>query len=190
MLLIAIESSTATSSVAVLDDRRVLASATCGMGKRHNEFLVPAIEFCLAQSASTVADVTAVAVGVGPGLYTGMRVGMATARMFASARDLPMVGVSGLDALAATVRGSRVVVPTIDARRGEVFWSLHVGDRVSDPEVGKVAELISQIEDIHGPVHVVGDPDGKVLADLVAANLPDVTIGGSGDGHLEQQRQE
>lgn len=163
MLVLAIETSTQRGSVALADDRGPVASATLGVPRRHGEFVAPAIRFLLEQSGRTVDDVTAVAVGIGPGLFTGLRVGLATASAFASARRLPTVGISGLDVLAFTHRHTnRLIAATVDARRGEVFCALYRPtpggvERVRDPEVLTPEELGGELEAMADTVLVVGD---------------------------------
>lgn len=172
MLVLAIETSTQRGSVALADDRGAVASADLSVPRRHGEFVAPAIEFLLAQSGRTVGDVTAVAVGIGPGLFTGLRVGIATAATFAAARRLPTVGISGLDVVAFTNRHTnRLIAATVDARRGEVFVALYRPtpggvECVRPPHVMKPDELGAEL-DAHGePVLLVGGG-----AELVAAHV-------------------
>lgn len=163
MLLLGIESSTPRSSVALADDERILASAALGVDRRHGEFLAPAIQFCLQQAGRGVEDVTGVAVGLGPGLYTGLRIGIATAQAFAAARNLPVVGMVGLDVLAFQVRHvRRLVCAAIDARRGEIFWAFYRPapggmQRTTDLRVGAPDNLAAEIEGAGEDCLVVGD---------------------------------
>jgi tRNA threonylcarbamoyladenosine biosynthesis protein TsaB len=163
MLLLGIETSTSRSSVALVDQDRVVASASLGMPRRHGEFVAPAISFCLAQAGVDATRVTGVVVGLGPGLFTGLRVGIATAQAFAAARKLPVVGLSGLDVLAFRVRYTRrLICATIDARRGELFWALYRSSpggvqRIGDLQVGKIDQLTAELEATGEEVLVVGD---------------------------------
>lgn len=163
MLLLAIESSTRRSSVALVDDQRVVASATLSLPQRHGEFLAPAIDFCLTQAQSSPSDVTGVVAGVGPGLFTGLRVGLATAQAFAAARKLPVVGINGLDVLAFGARTSRrAIVATIDARRKELFWAIYDGlpggvTRRGEPSVGSVETMMAEVEALGQDVLYVGE---------------------------------
>ena len=163
MLILGIESSTARSSVALADDRRVVASASLGVDQRHGEFLVPAVEFCLNQVQAGAGDVTGVAVGLGPGLYTGLRVGIATAQAFASARKLPTVGLNGLDVLAFRSRHvRRLICAVIDARRKELYWSFYRCapggvQRVTEVRLGGVEKLAGEIEGAGEEVLVIGE---------------------------------
>jgi tRNA threonylcarbamoyladenosine biosynthesis protein TsaB len=163
VLILGIESSTPRSSVALVGEDTVLASASLGVDRRHGEFLAPAIDFCLRQVGAAPADVTGVAVGVGPGLYTGLRVGVATATTFAAARDLPVVGISGLDVLAFQERHTRrLICAALDARRGELFWAFYRCapggvQRESELTVGTPESLAAEIEGAGEECLVVGD---------------------------------
>lgn len=163
MLLLAVETATPRSSVALVDRDGVIATATLGVPRRHGEFLAPAVAFCLAQTDRTVADVTGVAVGVGPGLYTGLRVGMAFAQAFAQAKRLPVVGLSGLDVLGFSMRHSKLpIFATIDARRSQLYWARYNRvpggvQRAGALQVGTADDLIADIVSVAGEVLLVGD---------------------------------
>jgi tRNA threonylcarbamoyladenosine biosynthesis protein TsaB len=163
MLVLAIETSTARSSVALVEADRVVASAGLGVARRHGEFLGPAIRFCLEQSGLGVDRISGVAVGIGPGLFTGLRVGIATAQTFAAARGLPVVGLSGLDVLAFQVRStSRLICATIDARRGELFWAFYRHapggvQREGELRLGTIDALIADLGATGEEILVVGD---------------------------------
>lgn len=163
MLVLGIESSTARGSVALADHRGPVAAASLSVPRRHGEFLAPAIAFVLAQAGRTVEDITAVAVGIGPGLFTGLRVGLATAGTLAAARRVPVVGISGLDVLAFQHRHStRLIAATVDARRGEVFVSLYRPtpggvEQITQPRVGSPDDVAAELSAQDGPVLVVGD---------------------------------
>lgn len=163
MLILGLETSTARSSVALVDGERVVASAAVGVPRRHAEFLGPAIEFCLEQGQVTAEDVTGVAVGLGPGRFTGLRIGIATAQSFAEGRRLPVVGLSGLDVLAFNVRHARkLICAALDARRGELYWAFYRSapggvQRQTDLRVGDVDKLAAEIEGAGEACLVIGD---------------------------------
>jgi tRNA threonylcarbamoyladenosine biosynthesis protein TsaB len=172
MLVLGLETSTSRSSVALVDHERVVASASLGMPRRHGEFLAPAISFCLEQAGVDASRITGVAVGLGPGLFTGLRVGIATAQAFAAARRLPVVGLAGLDVLAFRVRYSRRSICTaIDARRGELFWARYRTSpggvqRVGDLQVGTVQQLAAELEATGEETLVIGDGALRYRAEL------------------------
>lgn len=121
MKLLAIETSTPGASIAVVDDRTTLAAASRIDRTGHASFLVPAIDFCFHQVGWNPQDLDGVVVDVGPGLYTGIRVGLATAQGLAAAFGIPLIPVSSVDAIALEAKtGHRLVWTIVDVRRGEV----------------------------------------------------------------------
>ncbi len=132
---------------------RPLAARVTVDARAHNEVLTPQILACLDIAGRTRADLDAVVVGVGPGPFTGLRVGMATGAAFGDALGIPVYGVCSLDAIAAdawrdlTGPDAELLVVT-DARRREVYWARYRsgGDglgfvRVADPQVSKPGDL-------------------------------------------------
>src|SRR5579872_6059190 len=142
MIVLGIETATAQVGCALGGHEGVLASFHAARGRRHAEILTPAIAFICEQAQIPLAEVGVVAVDVGPGLFTGLRVGVATAKALAQALRVPMVGLSSLDLLAYPARStSRLIAAVVDARRGEVFSALYRQvpggvQRVSEPSVG------------------------------------------------------
>jgi tRNA threonylcarbamoyladenosine biosynthesis protein TsaB len=167
VIVLGIETSTARSSVALVVDGEVVAHEHRVDARGHGAFLAPAMRRCLdaAPRRDGALAVDALAVGTGPGLYTGLRVGLATAGAFAAARGLPIVGIGGMDALAVGCGVvDRTVVTTLDARRGQLFWAVHEPRdgalvRIDGPTVGARAELETLLERIarSGPVQLVGE---------------------------------
>jgi tRNA threonylcarbamoyladenosine biosynthesis protein TsaB len=151
MLIIGIDTATAQVSVAIGGHEGVLASTQSLRGKQHAEVLTPAIEFTCRQARIELSEISVVAVDLGPGLFTGLRVGVASAKAMAHALNLPMIGVSSLDLLAFPVRfTSRLIVATIDARRGELFYAFYRQvpggvQRISEHQVGSPDDLASEI---------------------------------------------
>src|SRR5919106_6833549 len=126
MLVLGIETSTAVSSVALGTEQGTVGAAQVSRGKGHAEFLVPAIRYIAGESDVQMRSVAGVAVGLGPGLFTGMRVGVATAKSIAQALRVPIVGIPSLDLLAYGVRyTTRLICAVVDARRGEVFTAFY-----------------------------------------------------------------
>ena len=175
MLILGIETSTSASSVCLGSERGVLAAASLGRANAHGEFLAPAIDFCLRQARTDVTALAGVAVGLGPGLFTGMRVGIATAQTLAHARRLPVVGLPSLDLLAFGARHvRRVVCSVLDARRGELFWAFYRPapgglQRVSDFRVGPPPKLAGEVEALGDDVLCIGDGAGVNQALLESA---------------------
>jgi tRNA threonylcarbamoyladenosine biosynthesis protein TsaB len=126
VIILGIETATQQVGCALGGIEGVLASFHSAKGRRHAETLTPAIEFLCKQARVDIKEVSVVAVDVGPGLFTGLRVGIAAAKAIAQALRVPMIGLSSLDLLAFPLRHcSRLVVPVIDARRGEVFTAMY-----------------------------------------------------------------
>jgi tRNA threonylcarbamoyladenosine biosynthesis protein TsaB len=120
MKILAIETSTPGSSVAVVEDRTTLAAASRIDRMGHAGFLVPAIDFCFDQVGWSPQDLDAVVVDVGPGLYTGLRVGLATAQALGAAFGIPIIPATSVDAIALEARtGHRLIWSIVDVRRGE-----------------------------------------------------------------------
>ena len=121
MRIVAVEAATASSSVALVDRGGVVASARRIDRRGHIGFLVPALHFCFSQAGWKPADIDVVAVDVGPGLFSGIRAGLATAQALAGAVGVPLIPVSSLDAVAlGAATGHRRVWSVVDVRRGEV----------------------------------------------------------------------
>lgn len=143
MLLLALDTATPTLVAGIArwsagQDAEVLAERAVPSGTRHAELLTPTIQGVLADAGLALSDVEAVVAGLGPGPYTGLRVGVVTAAALADARGLPVVGVCSLDAIGT---GARTVVT--DARRKEVYWAGYDerGARVDGPGVVRPEQL-------------------------------------------------
>jgi tRNA threonylcarbamoyladenosine biosynthesis protein TsaB len=151
VLLLALDTSTAQVSVAFGDGAAVLGSVQLAGGRRHAEQLAPAIEYLRGECRVSLDHLAAIAVGTGPGLFTGLRVGVATAKVMAQALRIPLVGVPSLDLVAYPLRHSeRTVVAVLDARRREVFAARYQPvpggvQRVSDYGVHAPAELVADL---------------------------------------------
>ena len=163
MLILGIESAGAQVGCAVGGHEGVLASAHSGRGRRHAEALAPQIEFVCRQAGIELSEVGAVAVDVGPGLFTGLRVGIATAVALAYALGVPMIPVPSLDLMAFPARWTtRLIVPALDARRGELFTALFRRvpggiQRVREADVGTPDELSAELEALDEPTLLLGD---------------------------------
>ncbi|MBF0527896.1 MAG: tRNA (adenosine(37)-N6)-threonylcarbamoyltransferase complex dimerization subunit type 1 TsaB [Deltaproteobacteria bacterium] len=122
MKILALDTSTQIGSLALLDKGQVLAQADLPRGETHSITLLPALRDMLALRNLSVHDLDLVAVGLGPGSFTGLRIGLSTAKGLAWAAGKPLVGVSTLDALAwAMPPGHNSICPVIDGRRRQVF---------------------------------------------------------------------
>ena len=151
VLILGIETATERVSVAIGGHEGVLGLFEIDRGRRHAETLVPAIEFLCRQADITLEEFGCVAVDVGPGLFTGMRVGIATGKALAQALRIPMIGVSSLDLLAFPLRHTdKTIAAVVDARRGELFYAFYRQvpggvQRVTEPRVGRADDLVADL---------------------------------------------
>lgn len=151
MLILGIETATQQVSVALGGHEGVIGLLEIARGRRHAETLVPAIDFLCAQADIGLDEIGLVAVDIGPGLFTGMRVGLATGKALAQALRVPMIGISSLDLLAFPHRRSdRVLVPVVDARKGEVFYAMYRQvpgglQQVVPPSAAPVDDLVADL---------------------------------------------
>jgi tRNA threonylcarbamoyladenosine biosynthesis protein TsaB len=163
MLILGIETATPAVSVAIGGHEGVLGQIEIARGRRHAETLTPSIEFLCAQTDIAIAEFGAIAVDIGPGLFTGMRVGLAAAKAMAQALRVPMIGISSLDLLAFPLRhADRTIVAVIDARKGEVFSAVYRPvpggvQRVTEPTCGSVDDLVGELLARDQQVVFVGD---------------------------------
>ncbi|MBT0767894.1 tRNA (adenosine(37)-N6)-threonylcarbamoyltransferase complex dimerization subunit type 1 TsaB [Kineosporia sp. J2-2] len=144
LLTLALDTASATVSVAVHDGDRVLAERAGERTGKHAEQLTPLIETVLAEAGATRADLTGIVAGVGPGPFTGLRVGVVTARVLGYALDLEVTGVCSLDAVAlgAVNAGAEgTFVAAMDARRREVYWARYEVTEIGGRRVPVRAEL-------------------------------------------------
>ena len=166
MIVLGIETSTPQTSVALGTERELLGCVQVA-GRSRQEAVTPALERLLHWSGLDLGKVGGVAVGIGPGLFTGLRVGVETAKTLAQVLRVPILGISSLDALAFGVRHTQKrIVAVIDGRRGEVFWSTYrtvPGGvvRETEPAVAKPDHLVAELEASPGEVLAAGN--GAIL---------------------------
>ncbi len=152
MLILGITTSTAQVGCAIGGHEGVLGAIHSARGRRHAETLTPAIEFLCRQSRVELSDIGAIAVDLGPGMFTGLRVGVAAGKALSHARRLPMIGVTSLDLLAFPLRhSSRRIVCALDAGRGEIFHASYRQSpggvqRITSPQVASPDELASELQ--------------------------------------------
>ena len=152
MLVLAFDTATPAVTIALHDGTHVLAETTTVDARRHGELLASSIDAVLAEAGASRLDISAVAAGTGPGPYTGLRVGLVTARVLGSALRVPVYGVCTLDVIAAdvvtmgTAAGQGFIVAT-DARRREVYWARYdaCGHRLNGPAVGFPADVAETV---------------------------------------------
>lgn len=182
MLILGLESATAQVGCAIGGHEGVLASSHSARGKRHAENLIPAVEFVCRQARIELSEISCVAVDNGPGLFTGLRVGVASGKAIAQALRVPMIAVSSLDLLAFPLRFTdRRIAAVIDARRSEVFWAFYRQvpggiQRLSEPTVGTPDELAAELLAEPGETILAGDGAIRYAEELSA--LPGIELAG------------
>ena len=148
-MLLAFDTSSAAVTVALASPTgEVLASSSTVDALRHGELLAPAIAAALATAGCTPRDLTRIAVGVGPGPFTGLRVGLVTARTMADVLGIEVVGVCSLDILALQSPVEQPIAVATDARRKEIYWALYDSPaadgsrrRIEGPAVDRPADV-------------------------------------------------
>ncbi|MFE6663095.1 tRNA (adenosine(37)-N6)-threonylcarbamoyltransferase complex dimerization subunit type 1 TsaB [Streptomyces sp. NPDC057697] len=150
MLLLAVDTATPAVTVALHDGKSVVAESGQVDARRHGELLLPAVDRVLAEAGTALDAVTDVVVGVGPGPYTGLRVGLVTAAAFGSALSVPVHGLCTLDGLAYAAGRAGLEGPfavATDARRKEVYWARYDDPRTraTAPAVDRPADIAAQL---------------------------------------------
>ena len=180
MLILAFETSAKAASVALMKDGVLLGEGYQNTGLTHSQTLMVMAEQLLRQCGKTVADVTAAAVAAGPGSFTGVRIGVAAAKGFAWAKELPCYGVSTLEAMALSLGiFEGTVCACMDARRAQVYnglFSVKNGEisRISEDRAISIADLSAELQNIQGPIYLVGD--GAELVKRTLTELPDLIL--------------
>ena len=162
MIVVAIETSTPQTSVAIGSDRQIVGNISLA-GQARQEAVTPALDQLLEWTGVRLSQVGGIAVGIGPGLFTGLRVGVETAKTLAQVLAVPIVGITSLDALAFAVRHThKLIVAVVDGRRGEVFYAIYRSlpggvVRGHDYTVATPDHLCAELETIPGEMLAVGD---------------------------------
>jgi tRNA threonylcarbamoyladenosine biosynthesis protein TsaB len=184
MRILAIETATPLASAAVIDRSGLLAETVMRAPRHHLEWLLPAVNEMLDHLGTTSDSIEGLAVSWGPGGFTGLRIGIATAAGWAQARALPVIGIGTLEALARVPGVEGLVLPVLDAHRGEVAGALYrldgsgAGECLVPPTVGSAPALAARVGTYPGPVLVIGDGLAKFGGVILAALGPRARTGG------------
>jgi len=145
VLALAIDTSSAAVTAAIVEvsgEAAVRAERVTLNARGHGEMLAPGIAACLADAGATPSDLAAIVVGTGPGPFTGLRVGLVTAAVFAQTLGIPAYGVCSLDAIGDACRDEPALLVVADARRKEVYWARYAhGVRAGEPSVDRPADV-------------------------------------------------
>ncbi len=167
MKIVAIDSSGLVASVAILDGDTILAQYSVNYKKTHSQTLLPMLAEITQMTEFEIADLDAIAVAKGPGSFTGLRIGSATAKGLGQALVKPIIEIPTLDAMAYQMYGvERVICPLMDARRGQVYTGLYRFERsggetkfcILEPQCAvSVEEIVQKVNEIGCPVIYLGD---------------------------------
>lgn len=181
MKILSFDSTAKVASVAVTEGERVLLQYSIDNGLTQSELLLPMAEAALKALRINFSDIGAYAVTVGPGSFTGVRIGVSLVKGLAFGRNVPCVPVSTLEALAENLRSlSGIIVPCMDARRSQVYTAIFSSDkdditRLCEDSAISISDLGERLREYDGtPIYLVGDGYDivyKALSDLGLKNL-------------------
>lgn len=182
MKTLAIDTSNQTLAVAVVDGQEVLGQSQTMAIKNHSTALMPAIDGLMQAVGMAPKELEQIVVAKGPGSYTGLRIGVTTAKTLAQTLNIPLIGVSSLKAVAANCVGvSQVIVPLFDARRQNVYagaYQWHNGTletRIKDQHIS-LSELLTQLKAVDGQEVLFVGADTIKFKDMIEAELPTAQI--------------
>ena len=163
MMILVLESSALVASAALVTEDKLIGEYTTNFKKTHSQTLLPMVDALLTMTGIAVEDLDAIAVSGGPGSFTGLRIGSATAKGLALALDIPIISIPTVDGLACNLYGtSDVICPLMDARRSQVYTGLYTfeGDDMvclSRQKAVAVDDIIDEINALGSPVIFLGD---------------------------------
>lgn len=163
MKILAIDTSTATMGIALLDDQKVYTEFTTNLKKNHSVRLMPMVDQLFEEVDWRPKDIDLIAVAKGPGSYTGVRIGVTTAKTLSFTLGVPLVGVSNLEAMAYGSNSfSGVISPLIDARRGQAYAGLYkkingVWSNLEEDRIILVSDWIEIIKEYNEEILFIGD---------------------------------
>ena len=163
MLILALDSSAAPASAALLEDGKILSEFYINTKQTHSQTLMPMVESVLKLTNKTLDDVTCMAVSAGPGSFTGVRIGVSCVKGLSMTRNIPCAGVSTLRAMAENARQlTGIVCAVMDARCGQVYNALFRAEsgkltRLCDDRALPIAELLEECKTFAEKVYLVGD---------------------------------
>lgn len=180
-MLLAIDTATRLLSIALYDGRQVLAEMTWHAGTTHSVQLAPSIQELLTRAQTPINDITALGVAIGPGSYTGVRIGVSMAKGLAAAHRLPLVDVTTLDALAAaqpSLQSRYGLITTVLAGRGRVIaaayrWSKREWVKRAEP---RIMEWEALFDSIDAPAYLSGEINDEGYRQFEAAQAREVPV--------------
>lgn len=184
MTILAFDTACACAKVAITKDGKLLGEAYENDMRTHSVKLMPMIDNCMKKAGLTPDDIDLIGVVTGPGSFTGLRIGVATAKTVAFAKDIPVVGINTLDFLAeASHEDNAVICPVVDARNENVFCDIYVGgESGAGCDVRTIDEIVEMAKETAEACHIekiifTGDATKKYAEKLSFATLNDGTEG-------------
>lgn len=181
MRILGIDTSTMAASVAVIKDNQLVCEYTINTKKTHSQKLMPMIENMLKESDLNINDIDLIGICVGPGSFTGLRIGMATAKAIAHVNNIPIVGVTSLEMLAANMNlCDKKICSILDAQRNQVYTAKfgYIGNRlvqINDTDVLEIDKLINEISSSEDDYILIGEAVYKYeekLKDIENISIP------------------
>lgn len=191
MKILALDSSGLVASVAIVEEEVVIAEYTTDFKKTHSQTLLPMLDEIVTMTELDLNEIDAIAIAAGPGSFTGLRIGSATAKGLGLALNKPIIGVPTVDALAFNIIGTdKLICPIMDARRNQVYTGIYeyVGEAFTVVEKQKavgIDELLVQLKEMGRPVIFLGD-GVPVHKERIQAELQDSCC--FAPAHVNKQR--
>ena len=176
-VILALETATMCGSVSIVTENRCVAEFSLQTGETHSRRLLAGVDWLLKETSLEWSAIDAVAVSLGPGSFTGLRIGLATAKGLAIAAEVKLIGVGTLDGLAAQfyAAGDILICPVLDARKKEVYCGFYKCDNQGIPRLHGEYQVVSPetlCENIEEPVVLLGD-GAEVYGELFREKLAD-----------------
>lgn len=184
MKILSIDTSSSICSVAILEDTKIIKEMHNFSEKEHSETLMPMIDELFKTTNLSLDNIGLIACSVGPGSFTGIRIGIATVKAFADAKNIPVVGVNSLEAMAylgVSQKGDGEYVSILDARNDNVYFAIYKMKKgqfsiYKNPEAMQISEAITYIDNLKLPIYFLGDIVNADLARIEHLYLSRVSI--------------
>ena len=184
MKILSIDTSSSICSVAILEDNKIIKEMHNFSEKEHSETLMPMIDELFKTTKLSLDNIGLIACSVGPGSFTGIRIGIATVKAFADAKNIPVVGVNSLEAMAylgVAQKGDGEYVSILDARNDNVYFAIYKMKKgqfsiYKNPEAMQISEAITYIDNLKLPIYFLGDIVNADLARIEQLYLSRVSI--------------
>ena len=180
MKILGIDTSSRVLSIAFSQDNNVIVREDCLLDRRHSSFLIPKIQGLLDKAGVSIKEVDGFIVGLGPGSFTGLRIGISAIKGFGIATKKPCVGVPSIDAMAFNAdTDEALIVPIIDAKRGQIYSAVYrkVKGRIIKQTGYLLMDVARLMKKIKGPAVFLGDGISLYRQDIERANKEAVFLG-------------